>query len=236
MYHFIYKTKSPSGLYYVGRHSTKDINDGYMGSGKWVRSVKDKTRLTREIVEMCDTYEELLDAERRIIGECIEDPNNMNFNNEPCGFASGKLNPAHRREEIIRRSERAKKNNPMEDPSNRQKVSVANKGRFAGEMNPMYGKKHTTEARERISAAKRGSKYTAAGRLKLAESRKRDCRDGKRSPPTFKGRAHSNETKKAMSDNARNRPKKECPFCGKSAAPHTYKRWHGDNCKKKCQK
>ena len=51
IYHFIYKTISDSGKYYIGRHSTKNLNDGYFGSGKWIRSLKNKSNLKREIIE-----------------------------------------------------------------------------------------------------------------------------------------------------------------------------------------
>jgi hypothetical protein len=39
MRHIIYKiTNMVNGKYYVGRHSTTDINDGYMGSGIWIKN------------------------------------------------------------------------------------------------------------------------------------------------------------------------------------------------------
>ena len=37
-YHFIYKTINLiSGKYYIGMHSTDDLEDGYMGSGNCLR-------------------------------------------------------------------------------------------------------------------------------------------------------------------------------------------------------
>ena len=38
----------------------------------------------------------------------------------------------------------------------KQKVSKANKGKCAGEKNPMFGKKQTEETREKISMKQRG--------------------------------------------------------------------------------
>lgn len=43
MKHFIYKTISPSGKFYISRHSTNNIDDGYLGSGKWIRSIRNKS-------------------------------------------------------------------------------------------------------------------------------------------------------------------------------------------------
>jgi hypothetical protein len=42
MIHYTYMTVSDTGKYYVGRHSTSNLFDGYKGSGKWVRSIKKK--------------------------------------------------------------------------------------------------------------------------------------------------------------------------------------------------
>lgn len=94
MYHIIYKTSSESGKYYIGRHSTNNIDDGYVGSGTWVSNIKDKTSLKVDILKYCDTFEELKKQEKIIISENINDQLNMNWNNNSCGFGYGKLNPS----------------------------------------------------------------------------------------------------------------------------------------------
>ena len=128
MYHFIYKTTSNSGKYYIGRHSTKNLNDGYFGSGKWVRSLKDKTILTREILLFCDEFE-LKNNEKILLEENIGKEGCMNFNLSPVGFSSGQLNPAHKQEEKERRSLRALGDlNPSKRPEVREKMSESQKG------------------------------------------------------------------------------------------------------------
>ena len=70
MQHFIYKTTCSSGKYYIGRHSTTNVNDNYFGSGKWIRSIKDKSTLTREILEFC-TEETLKQREEYYLKENV---------------------------------------------------------------------------------------------------------------------------------------------------------------------
>ncbi len=64
MFHYLYITTHGDGRYYVGRHSTKNMDDGYLGSGKWVRSIKDRSSLQRMIVDFFDNEEELKSAEK----------------------------------------------------------------------------------------------------------------------------------------------------------------------------
>ena len=62
MYYYTYMTTHVNGKYYVGRHTTKNRNDNYFGSGKWIRSIKDKGDLSRKILNYFNSFEELLKA------------------------------------------------------------------------------------------------------------------------------------------------------------------------------
>lgn len=70
-YHFIYKTTNLlSGKYYIGMHSTDDLNDGYMGSGKRLRYSlnkygKDNHKV--EILEFFDTRKALAAREKEVV-------------------------------------------------------------------------------------------------------------------------------------------------------------------------
>ena len=188
MHHFIYKTISPTGKYYIGRHSTNTIEDGYCGSGKWVRSIKDKSKLNRVVLEFCEESD-LFERENFHINENIGKENCMNFNNNPIGFASGKLNPACSEIGRKRTSFRVSGDkNPAKRKDVRMKMSESQKNR------PRKSYKMSDEGRKNISAGRTGLKISDEGRSKLAESRKKQYENGERVPPTFKGRTHSQET------------------------------------------
>lgn len=70
-FHFIYKTINLlSGKYYIGMHSTDNLDDGYMGSGKRLRYSINKHGVenhVREILEFVDSREELKKREEEIV-------------------------------------------------------------------------------------------------------------------------------------------------------------------------
>jgi len=70
-YHFIYKTTNVlSGKYYIGMHSTDNLDDGYMGSGKRLRysiNKYGKENHKVEILEFVDTRAELKAREAEIV-------------------------------------------------------------------------------------------------------------------------------------------------------------------------
>jgi len=72
-YHYIYKTTcSVTGKYYIGMHSTDDLDDGYIGSGKrlWFSiNYHGKENHTKEILEFCENRAELKEREREIVNE-----------------------------------------------------------------------------------------------------------------------------------------------------------------------
>jgi len=71
MYHFIYKTTNTlNGMFYIGRHSTKDLNDGYLGSGKYLKNAIKKygrENFLREILEFCNSSDDLWLLEEKYI-------------------------------------------------------------------------------------------------------------------------------------------------------------------------
>jgi len=84
-FHYIYKiTRTDgSGKYYIGMHSTDDLNDGYFGSGKLItRAIKKygKELHSKEILEFLPSRQELKLRERELVNEeIINDPLCMNL-------------------------------------------------------------------------------------------------------------------------------------------------------------
>lgn len=83
-YHVIYKTTCKvNEKYYVGMHSTDDLNDGYLGSGKrlWNAIRKHgKENFEVEILEFFDNRKDLIDREIEMVNEdMLQDPMCMNL-------------------------------------------------------------------------------------------------------------------------------------------------------------
>jgi hypothetical protein len=82
--HYIYKTIClVTGRYYIGMHSTCNLDDGYMGSGKRLRHSIRKYGIDnhkKEIIEFFETRELLVEAEiKSITSDMITDRNCMNI-------------------------------------------------------------------------------------------------------------------------------------------------------------
>lgn len=84
MYYFIYKTTNKiNGKYYIGMHKTDDLEDGYLGSGTHFKRALEKygrENFEREILEYCNSDDEMHLAEARYITEdVINDKNSYNL-------------------------------------------------------------------------------------------------------------------------------------------------------------
>jgi hypothetical protein len=88
MYLFVYKTTHVNGKFYIGRHQTENLNDGYLGSGKWVSGIKDKSSLSKEIIVEANSVEELCKLEEYYIDLHWDDPLCMNMKKASIGWSS----------------------------------------------------------------------------------------------------------------------------------------------------
>lgn len=262
MKHFIYKTTHKNGKYYVGRHSTKNLEDGYIGSGEWPLSIKDKTSLTREILEYANNEDELILLEGKYLAEHYGKPNCMNRTSDPIGFSS--------------------QNNPMKNPDSVAKISGENHwskkdpekfkqifsqvqnsliesgnhlfltdnpnkdGRNAklayerGNHNSITNNPSTMNSKNGTHHWQNGKAPNYQGKLnkKLIEEGKHNFLGPETNQKRIDQGTHnflgSNSNLKRLQEGRHpSQQKQTCEHCSKTVSVGMYKRWHGDNCKQK---
>lgn len=144
MYYTIYKiTNVLDGKFYIGKHKTKNLDDGYMGSGVLIcRAIKKygAENFKKEILHIFETEAEMNDAEARLV-VLGEDSYNL------CPGGHGGFNAlAHSLDARAKRSatmQRIMNNDPD------RKYQLAQWASMNG--NGMSGKKHSEETREKMS-------------------------------------------------------------------------------------
>lgn len=158
-YHYIYKTTcNLNGKYYIGMHSTSNLEDGYMGSGKRLRYSIRKHGVenhTREILEFLEGRESLAKREAEIVNEeLINDPLCMNLK---CGGFGGFISKEHQLK-CSTAGGKANSDKIKNDPIHRSKfVNLANTSRAKAILNGNFqkpprwnGKKHKAESKRLI--------------------------------------------------------------------------------------
>ena len=165
-YHFIYKTTNKiNGKYYYGMHSTDNLEDGYIGSGKrlWYSIRKyGKDNFIIERLEFFDDRERLCEAEKILINDVIiKDPlcMNLKLGGEGGGIFHGKngfCNP-----EVARKG-RLKVNKILHERYNTDEKyrNMVNTRSHAGLVEkyktgwrPWKDKKHKQESKDKIGKA-----------------------------------------------------------------------------------
>jgi hypothetical protein len=185
-YHYLYKiTSLKNNRYYIGMHSTDNLEDGYFGGGKRIKnSVKKhgKDAHRKEILEFFENRELLRQREIQIVNEdLLKDPLCMNL--QP-GGGGGFINENHRNKWIINgssagnkkqkdlwtydeewsRAQSEKRRRYWEDPdiSNRMKSGLNWKGRKHSEESKI---KMSEKASQRIGGknSQYGSRWITDG-------------------------------------------------------------------------
>jgi hypothetical protein len=173
IYYTIYKvTNKINGKIYIGSHKTKDLNDNYMGSGKYLNYAFNKhgiENFTKEILYVFDTPELMYAKEAELVNEeFIAESNTYNLkvggfggwdyinNNEELRIAKNKKARKIANENgALEKAKKAKAELLKDDLYLRktgQKISKANKGKPG----QFKGKKHSQESKEKMSLSSKG--------------------------------------------------------------------------------
>jgi hypothetical protein len=159
VFHIIYKTiRLGTGEYYVGKHSTPNLMDGYRGSGRWVARLP-KEATTTLILHSCDSEGECLRLERELVDIYRTDPLCQNQTRGGRGSFEHLRGRLKTDEENEKRSAtlRATFSRWTEEQKERKRANQRGlRGPtplLAGENNPFFGRKHTEETKLKIRAA-----------------------------------------------------------------------------------
>ena len=260
MKHFIYKTTHKNGKYYIGRHSTENIDDGYVGSGVWPRSIKDQTTLTREVLEYAVDSTALKLLEGKYLSEHYGKPGCMNLTSDPIGFDSTNnpmTNPAIA-EKIAGNNHYMRKNPQARENSRQKQNKLVSEGKhnLQGDRNPnkdgrnaklaMENGKHinltNNPSKWRSEAGihhwQNGNSPNASGKLNkklVAEGTHNLLGPAHNRKMIAEGKnpwvgAESNLTRLANGTHP-SQIKKTCEHCNKQVSVAMYTRWHGSNCR-----
>lgn len=118
-YNYVYRiTNNINGDYYIGAHSTNDLDDGYMGSGYRLADAYSKYHIenfTKEILEFCDSEKAMYQREAELVTQKeVDDPHCYNLCVGGMGGDKMGAKTAEEKAEIYR------------------KVAVANTGKLKG--------------------------------------------------------------------------------------------------------
>ena len=176
-FHYIYKITRTDGKYYIGLHSTDNLDDGYFGSGHilW-RSIKKhgKDAHSKEIVEFLPTRKELKLREGELVTkELLQDLLCMNL----CSGGGGRDLYFMLGETKQKMSEAAKKRDPktrLHSEETKQKISVSNKK----PKDPVTVQRAaqarlanmTPETRVKLGSGNRGKSMSEEQKIKIANS------------------------------------------------------------------
>ena len=147
-YHYLYKTTNLiTGKFYVGMHSTDNLEDGYMGSGQYItRSIKrhGKENYIVEKLKFFDDRKALVYAEEQFVNATfINDPQCMNLQTGGIGRSPYKMSVEHKNK--ISNAHKGK----TKSIETRRRMSTATKGRRRN-----IGIKFSDERKKNISLGK----------------------------------------------------------------------------------
>lgn len=170
-YYIYLTTNLVNNKKYIGQHYG-ELNDSYIGSGNTLKKAiikYGKNNFKKEILEICENYEEMNIAEKKWIKYYNAVESDRFYNIATGGFNSNPLAGL----------------SPEQKEARRKKLSEASKGEknyfygksFPGELHPRYGKHHSAESKEKMRKAKLGGKAPTAKRVAIYDENHKFIRE-----------------------------------------------------------
>ena len=158
-YHFIYKTTNlVNNKYYIGMHSTDNLEDGYLGSGNRLRLAirkHGKENFKRDILEFCESRIELQKLEKEIV--TINEIAKKDCMNLRIGGEGGWFVEIHHKafKEKLINDEEFRNNYSLKQSENTKKAILEGRIKTWKELYDWTGKKHSEETKELMSEIKK---------------------------------------------------------------------------------
>lgn len=172
MYYTIYKiTNKINGKFYIGSHKTKNLDDNYMGSGKYLKRAQEKygiENFTKEILFIFDNARDMYKKEAEIVNEDFLTEENT-YNIKLGGFGGFDYlnsesfnNPTHSTEHSFKMTKRR-----LELYSKEERKNWASKGGLSSKMlkrgihdpskrGNFTGKKHSDDTKNKMRLSSLG--------------------------------------------------------------------------------
>lgn len=246
IYYIVYETTNLiNGKKYRGIHKCSKLEDGYLGSGIALELSIIKygeQNFTREILEFCSSYDELIEREKFYVDEnWVKDKSNYNL--KTGGQSVGILSDESKRKisetlkEKYESGEIEKNRTPKYIPNEEQKdkISKTLKERYSENTHHLIGNEPWNKGKSGVQKGwnkglKMGPQSEESKRKKSESLKKRYSQQEHHS----KGVEPPNKGKKGMQiawNKGKTMEKHECPHCGRKVDISNGKRWHFDNCK-----
>ena len=180
MHYTIYKiTNKLNGKFYIGKHQTKDLNDGYMGSGKILKRAIEKhgmDNFQKEILFIFDNEQEMNDKEKELVTL-----HEMSYNLCPggkggFGYINGNL-PNGMLGKTQSEKQKTIAKELMTSRNKDKKFIEENRQRLIGRIGSFRGKTHSEKTKKQMSEKAKGRVPWNKG-IPRTEKEKENIRNG----------------------------------------------------------
>jgi hypothetical protein len=237
MFYTIYKiTNNLDGKIYIGKHQTKDLNDGYMGSGKHLKRAIDKHGLenfTKEILFQFNNEADMNAKEAELVTEGFV-KEDTNYNLCPGGNGGfGYLNTQYwdsEKRSLLCGDSGGFANQKSLSKENKEKILL---GQIAGGKSSI---KHLSKYNEEVSLGIRKNGFKDKSHSEEAKKNiaAKNCLNQSGEKNSQYGKPRSSDTREKIKLSLKSRPDIRCIHCAfQSNNMGILNRWHNDNCKYK---